>query len=974
MFFTRIAECEKLCKKLNAVSGLKNILSNHFSLLGNFTMLFRIFVFGLLLCALQSNAESLAGQVAGEVVVSSGLSEIPLVSRSQIFKDKDNSLTDDDFLKHKGGGDSPSGNPFVSFGFSRAAYWFYVPLKNPESTAIQKLLVFEPTWLDDIQVTLIQSGTKIQQYKGGDSLPFNRRAILNQNINFNLVVPPGESQLLVRVKSRDPVDVSMTLYERSAFFEADAAESKFLGLTYGVLGALLLYNLFLFFSIRETTYIAYASYLFSFLIMHATLNGRSYQVLWPESPVLNNWLLAAFVYLYMLAGLYFAILFLELRSKLFTAYRLAMGFALLLVTTYLVTAVFGGYGGNILSATVLVIVYGPLIVFLGAWSLRSGNRAARFFLIGTVSGFIGSCITPLTTSGIIPFTFFTYRAVDFGMVIDAIMLSFALADRIAFARREKDIAQEKLKVNDERWRLALESAGEGVWDWNIPSGEVVYSKRWKEMLGYSEDEIPNKIGSWESLIYPLDKERTLSNIQSFLSVGNKGYRNEFRMLCKDGSWKWILAQGAIVERDDKEKPVRIIGTHTDISETKRLEESVRNINEKLELRVEQRTRELAQAKDAAELASLSKTRFLASAGHDLRQPVAAAILFVEALKFTSPSQRQNELIDQLDQSMSTFSNLLERLLDISKFDAGLIKPELAVVNLAKVFDWLNHNFAQTALNKQLRFRLFLDLSQPLIVRTDIGLLQSVLMNLVSNAIKFTSHGGILISARVRGDRVLLQIWDTGVGMAPDYLPHIFDEFYQVSNQQRSREAGLGLGLSICQRAMMLLGDKVTCRSRLGHGSVFELSLALYSAQSPAESLSADHAAEKTVDDSFVQNKRVVAIEDDELVARGLIKLLQGLGADVLHFSNAEEALNSPEIINADYFIVDYMLGGELNGIQFLNLLRQKKGKNINAVLVTGDTSPAFIHEAANCDWLVLHKPVNISKLFSALRSQQDAFF
>ena len=366
---------------------------------------------------------------------------------------------------------------------------------------------------------------------------------------------------------------------------------------------------------------------------------------------------------------------------------------------------------------------------------------------------------------------------------------------------------------------------------------------------------------------------------------------------------------------------------------------------------------------------ISKTRFLAAAGHDMRQPIAAANLFVEALKFTSLSQRQSELIDRLGQSMSVFSNMLERLLDISKFDAGLVKPQITSSSLEDLLIWLDHNFAQTALQKQLRFRLFYPASKSLSVRTDVGLVQSVLMNLVSNAIKFTENGSILISARQRGDKVLVQVWDTGIGIAEEDLAHVFDEFYQVANQQRSREAGLGLGLSICQRAMSVLGSEVTCRSRQGRGSVFQFSLPLDRRQAVIERQTISDTADEVADKTLFRGKRVMLVEDDALVAQAMISLVEGMGGEVKCFHKAEEALRHADSEYADYHIVDYMLGGAHNGIQFLNLLRQKRGKHINAVLMTGDTSNDFIRKAEALDWPVLHKPVNLSKLILSLSVQ-----
>lgn len=419
-----------------------------------------------------------------------------------------------------------------------------------------------------------------------------------------------------------------------------------------------------------------------------------------------------------------------------------------------------------------------------------------------------------------------------------------------------------------------------------------------------------------------------------------------RMVRKDGQVRQWEMHASTIEWEGK---LSGFGICSDITERILLEEKLRNSLHQLEEK------------------ELAKTRFLAAAGHDLRQPIAAANLFVDALKLTSPAPQQAKLIERLDQSMDVFSSLLERLLDISKFDAGLIKPEFATYNMAELFNWLEQNFAQTALDKQLSFRLSFPRNMSLRVRTDIGLLQSVLMNLVSNAIKFTARGGILIGARRRGNKVLLQVWDTGIGIADGDLGHIFDEFYQVANPQRNREAGLGLGLSICQRAISLLGEKVTCRSRPGSGSVFELSLPLNGEPEETRRQSAAHMPAEIGDERLIQGKRVVVLEDDLLVADGLLNLLQGLEAEVRHFHNAEEALLHPDIFKADFFVADYALGGELSGLEFLRTVQQRIPTPIRAVVLTGETSSQFMHSVADSPWQVLHKPVNYAQLLSSLK-------
>jgi CheY-like chemotaxis protein len=329
--------------------------------------------------------------------------------------------------------------------------------------------------------------------------------------------------------------------------------------------------------------------------------------------------------------------------------------------------------------------------------------------------------------------------------------------------------------------------------------------------------------------------------------------------------------------------------------------------------------------------------------------------------------------------MATFNGLLDALLNVSKLDAGMIKPELTSINVAEVFNWLEQNFAPLAGEKGLGFRLYFPMREALVVRSDIGLVKSVLMNLVSNAVKFTDRGAILVSARLRGGSVLLQVWDSGMGIPDEHIEHIFDEFYQVNNRQRNRAGGLGLGLSIVKRALALLGTEVACRSRVGHGTVFEFGLPLDgSARAGAAQTivvvdaKKDAVQKDVVNESLARGKRFVVVEDDVLVAQAMVNWLEGMGGEVKCFYSAEDALRHANIDYADFYIADYMLGGAINGIHFLNLVRHKLGKPINAVLVTGDTSSAFIRHAVDCDWPVLHKPINTSKLISAFSAQMHA--
>ncbi len=236
----------------------------------------------------------------------------------------------------------------------------------------------------------------------------------------------------------------------------------------------------------------------------------------------------------------------------------------------------------------------------------------------------------------------------------------------------------------------------------------------------------------------------------------------------------------------------------------------------LESKVAERTQQL-QEKDRA------KTRFLAAASHDLRQPLQAAALFVDHLKHSPLDQAQRQTLTYLDLSVTSLRELIDGLLDISRLEAGAVTPEISAIRVQQVFSTLDAEFASQAHAKGLRLKIFYP--QPdILVQSDPHLLMTILRNLVSNAIKYTEHGGILLGARRRCGAVVLQVWDTGIGIDQDQLARIYEEFYQINNPQRDRSKGFGIGLAIASRSAKLLGCPLHCVSRSGRGTCFELIL------------------------------------------------------------------------------------------------------------------------------------------------------
>jgi signal transduction histidine kinase len=238
---------------------------------------------------------------------------------------------------------------------------------------------------------------------------------------------------------------------------------------------------------------------------------------------------------------------------------------------------------------------------------------------------------------------------------------------------------------------------------------------------------------------------------------------------------------------------------------------------------------LAEARDEAETANLTKSRFLAAASHDLRQPVQAIALFQSALEATPLDAEQRRISGLLRESAQSLAEILNTLLDVLKLDSGTVTPYPEPVSVATLLRKIQTQSSALAAAKGLRFRLFQP-DKEVLLFTDAALLNVVLRNLVDNAVKYTQRGGILVGVRRRGGNALIQVWDTGKGVSADKLDAIFDEYIQLDNPHRDSANGLGLGLAIARRLADLLGVAIRCRSQLGRGSVFEVSVPLAGAE------------------------------------------------------------------------------------------------------------------------------------------------
>lgn len=389
----------------------------------------------------------------------------------------------------------------------------------------------------------------------------------------------------------------------------------------------------------------------------------------------------------------------------------------------------------------------------------------------------------------------------------------------------------------------------------------------------------------------------------------------------------------------------------------------RAIEDALRLRFENESlvAQLTVENERAATANLAKTRFLATASHDLRQPIHAMSLFVPALKAlatqatVSPRVVSN-IAERLQAALDTMAQLLNRLLDISRLDAGALQPSPQPVNLHALLHKVSDEVAQQALTKGLKLRVHDHAA--LVVQTDPAILHTILSNLASNAVRYTERGGVLLAARRRGDRVRLEVWDSGIGISAEDLPRITDEFFQAQGAQRdvSQSRGFGLGLAIVKRSAELLGSPLRVRSRPGRGSVFAIELPLATAAAP------DGAALQ-LEAARPRPRRVLVVDNDEQILSAMSYLLRGWGHEPLLAGSLNEALAHLDAGAApELALIDLHLASDEHGLQVAERLRERLGPRIRLAVVTGDTGPEALASICAAGLTGLHKPVDPDRL------------
>ncbi|CAO3430020.1 PAS domain S-box protein [Azospirillum doebereinerae] len=495
-------------------------------------------------------------------------------------------------------------------------------------------------------------------------------------------------------------------------------------------------------------------------------------------------------------------------------------------------------------------------------------------------------------------------------------------------------AEAARRHSEARFRAVFELAAVGIERLDRDGRYLDVNATLCAILGYRREELLSL--TYADVTEPADLAMEEVLLAHLMAGVIPSYAIEKRCIRRDGQPVWVRVTSSLSPDGDLEEAYRI-SIVEDISERKVIEG------------------ELTAAKEDAERANLAKSKFLAASSHDLRQPLQSLFFFSAALADFVPDGKGRDLLRRLDQGLDSMKGLLDSLLDVSRLDSGAITPTLEAFPVSEVIDAIDAAYAPLATGKGLEWRME---GSGATVRSDRTLLARLVRNLVDNALRYTQSGMIRLRCKEEGDRLAIEVQDTGIGIPSEHLERIFEEFHQVGNPERDRALGLGLGLAIVRRLSLLLDHPVEVRSIHGRGSAFRVLVPLGEAQ-PA-------AAETPVTAPDGRGRFAVLVDDDAVVLLGLRTVLTEWGYTVLAAGSADQAMErlAAQDRPPDILIADYRLREGRVGTEVVRRVRERYGDDVPAMILTGETGTDSLRDAAAHGVPVIHKPVTPRQLWS----------
>ncbi|MEN8135396.1 MAG: 7TM diverse intracellular signaling domain-containing protein [Thermodesulfobacteriota bacterium] len=848
------------------------------------------------------------------ILIQNGTTSYPLGKHLDILEDPEGALTLEQVRSEPFAAKfSRSHQQNPTFGFTSSVYWVRFSISGDRSSADRWLLEIGYPLFDHINLYLPMADGAYLQKTVGDLRPFAEREIKNRNFLFTIPNSlPDNTPIYLRFDTESSMNILLTLWSDAAFAEKDHNSQFGHGLYYGFILVMILYSALMLLTLRDRNYFFYLLFIVSFGLYQASINGSSFEYLWPTLVWWNNYSVPIFVATSVMGVAMFSRSFLT-TQKYSPFLDKTLLFLNLILILPIIFSLAGYYPLAIRLAVLLALVTMLVVITAGILCLKQQYRPARYFMLAWSMFLLSVVISALRAFGLLPANFITLSSPQYGASLTMILLALALADRVNDMKAQTAEAEKQ-------YQTIFENANEGIFR-TTPIGNIILANQTlADIFDYSSPaELIENSPNLRTMFVSTARRKELNRE---LELHGSCTNCEAQMYKKDKTIIDILIN-TNATRNDKGEILYLDGMLTDITAKKR-------------------TEDMRVARDAAESANQAKSQFLANMSHEIRTPMNGIMGMTDLLLDTELQPKQREFTETVRTSADALLAIINDILDFSKIEAGKLDLEELSFDLHHTLEDTCDILALRADQKGLELICQIDPQVPSLLIGDPGRLRQMIINLASNAIKFTEQGEVSIVVSLKEDLgseavLLFTVKDTGIGIPVAQHQSLFHLFTQADYSTTRKYGGTGLGLAISKQLAELMGGNIGVNSTPGHGATF-----WFTAKFRKRPQAARETSTETQTSLDLSHCRFLAVDDNATNRLYLKKVAKSWGCH--NFTEAANGKTALEILRGaaergqpfDLAVIDTLMPPGMTGEALGTAIKQDpKISNTKLIMMTG---------------------------------------